>query len=385
MVSITQKLENWTLPHKVWKTGAPLPMPLLEGAVAGINGKLYVFGGFTLGWRAVKKVYVYNLEANEWTQLTEMPTAVTHINATVDRSIIWFAGGFVGDHPGAATDEVWQYDTSNNSWTEIIPLPQKRASGGFQIINGELHYFGGFAADRDTTCPEHWSLPVEGGTEWIERSPLPAPRGHLASVAIDGKIYAMGGQHRHDTNPVDVDSVHVYDSAEDSWSELPRLPEPRSHFEWSTFSVEDYILIIGGRNNQNPQVLSKNLQEILDHQNDKLIDDLPLQLFLSLKYLLKDSPYYTNIIPRITVYDVKQNTWRELTSLPTHIYAPMANVISNWLVIAGGSRNRQGNMQTRTLLNQSLLDLVKTQGELQKLRSNDGLYHTNTGNLDITS
>lgn len=89
---------------------------------------------------------------------SEKPTAVTHINGSLDGSRVWFAGGFMGNHPGATRDAVWQYDAIANSWTEGIPLPQPRAGGGLQIIDGKLHYFGGFAADRDTTCGEHWKL-----------------------------------------------------------------------------------------------------------------------------------------------------------------------------------------------------------------------------------
>lgn len=368
MTSIAQKLENWTLPHKIWKTGSPLPMPLLEGATAVINNQLYVFGGFTFGLQATKQVYIYNLEANRWTQITEMPTAVTHINAAIDESCskIWFAGGFVGNHPGPATDEVWQYDASTNSWIAGIPLPQPRSGGGLQIIDRELHYFGGFAADRNTTCGEHWSLSLEGGTEWIEKAPLPDPRGHLPSVAVGNKIYAMGGQHGHDINPIDVDSAHVYDSATDTWLELARLPEPRSHCEWSTFAVDDYIVTIGGRNNQNPKVLGKNIQEIIKGKEDELIDDIPLQLFLLLKTSLKKSPYSTQALSSIIIYSIRDNTWNKLAFLPTHLFAPMARAIGNWLIIAGGGRNRGGNVQARTLLNQSLLDLVKTKSELSK-------------------
>lgn len=368
MTSITQTLENWTLPHKNWKTGSPLPIPLLEGATAVINNQLYVFGGFTLGLQASKQVYIYNLEANQWTQVSEMPTAVTHINAAVDesRSKIWFAGGFVGNHPGPATDEVWQYDARTNSWQEGIPLPESRAGGGLQIINQELHYFGGFAADRNTTCAEHWSLSLEGGTKWIEKAPLTDPRGHLPSVAIGNKLYAMGGQYGHDIKPKDVDSAHVYDSVKDTWLELARLPEPRSHCEWSTFVVDDYIVMIGGRNNQNRKTLGRNLTEIIKRQEDELIDDIPLELFSLLKISLKKSPYYTPALSSIVVYNIRENTWDKLASLPTHLFAPMAQAINNWLIIAGGGRNRGGNVQTRTLLNQSLIDLIKTKKELSK-------------------
>jgi len=99
------------------------------------------------------------------------------------------------------------------------------------------------------------------------------------------------------------------------------------------------------------------------HENDKLIDDFPLQVFLALKHSIKGSKYYTDLIPKITVYDIKLDSWVELASLPTNLYACIANVISKWLIIAGGGRNRHNNVQCRTLLNQSLIDVIKTKSK----------------------
>lgn len=67
-----------------------------------------------------------------------------------------------------------------------------------------------------------------------------------------------------------------------------------------------------------------------------------------------------DLIPKITVYDIKLDHWSEFASLPTNLYACIANIISKWLIITGGGRNRHNNVQSRTLLNQSLIDVIKT-------------------------
>ncbi len=60
-------------------------------------------------------------------------------------------------------------------------------------------------------------------------------RGHLASAVVAGRLYAIGGQIRHDTDPVDLAAVDVYDHERDAWTAVARLPAPRSHFEAATF------------------------------------------------------------------------------------------------------------------------------------------------------
>lgn len=351
MVSITQTLENWTLPHRLWKTGAPLPKALLESAATVVADRLYVIGGFTFGWRATQDVYAYDFAADQWQQLPDMPTPVTHINAAVDGNTLWIAGGFVGNHPGKTTTEVWRCDLTTQQWIAGPSLPQPRAGGGLGIIGRELHYFGGFGSDRDSTHADHWVLPLDDGQTWVEASPLPEVRGHISAIALNNKLYAIGGQIRHDTNPIDQSDVFCFDGRSGEWNRAAAMPEPRSHFEATTFAIENYIVIAGGRNNQNPVLVKGNL---FDHSHEKLIDDLPLELFLT----LKSSTYRSDLLPSILVYDTHRDLWVEAGALPTRLYGPVAKVINQCVVVTGGSRIRHRNVQTRTLLNESLVDLI---------------------------
>ncbi|MBW4551602.1 MAG: hypothetical protein KME35_10900 [Aphanocapsa sp. GSE-SYN-MK-11-07L] len=337
-----------------WKRGAALPIARLESAGTAIDGKLYVFGGFCFRLKASKRVDVYDPVKNSWIQAADMPLPVTHVYPVFDGQSVWFAGGFVGDHPGPVTDDVCRYDPLTNTWERDIPLPAVRASGGFQLVNQCLHYFGGFAADRDTTCTEHWVLPLQDGRQWMKRAPLPEPLGHNASVVLNGKIYSMGGQYRHDTNPIDQTSVYVYDPSKDSWQALASLPEPRSHFEPGTFTYNGQIIVVGGRNNHQNRQDNYNF---FRHQEDRMIDDLPHRAYR----LLSRRRSVDSFVPKVTTYDPIADTWQDLIDLPAHLLAPVANVIQAQFILTGGGRNWVTNPQARTLLNESLLDLIPQQ------------------------
>src|SRR5260370_3934569 len=150
-------------PTLEWKKAAPSPFARVESPAAVINGKMYLFGGFTEELQASNQVDVYARASDSWTQKKDMPTRVTHLNPAVDGNTIWFAGGFKAKHPGPVTDEVWKYDIASDTWTTGPPLPERRAGGGLAVVGRKLHYFGGYKADRNTNAGDHWSLSLEDG------------------------------------------------------------------------------------------------------------------------------------------------------------------------------------------------------------------------------
>ena len=176
-----------------WKTATPSPFARVETPGAVFGRKIYLFGGSDSDLDASHELDVYDPAGDAWSCRKQMPTGVTHLNAVVDGSTIWFAGGFKGKHPGPVTAEVWKYDAITDTWGWGIPLPEPRGSGGLAIVDGRLHYFGGYKADRDTNSADHWSLALDGGKTWEREADLPVPRGHLAAAVLDGKIYALGG------------------------------------------------------------------------------------------------------------------------------------------------------------------------------------------------
>jgi len=297
-------------PTLEWKQGAPTPFARVESPTAVVDGKLFLFGGFTEDLQASNQLDVYDPTTDTWMRKKETPTQLTHLNPAIDGTTVWFAGGFKGKHPGPVTAEVWKYDIPTDTWTNGPPLPEPRAGGGLAVSGRKLHYFGGYKVDRDTNAGDHWSLPLDGGKAWEREADLPDPRGHVSSEVLDGRIYALGGDHGHDKTQIDVNSCHRFDPATRKWSEIASLPDGRSHFESSTIVYKGRILVVGGRCNS--------------------------------------SKPPRNVVDDILQYDPKTDTWRDVGRLPEKLLAPSAAIIAGRIVVTGGGLNNPRPLTANT-------------------------------------
>ena len=244
-----------------WTLLVPALSPHRESASAVIDGMLYVFGGhYNARVQTSGTVQVLNPQTGTWTRRAPLPVPTTHWNAALDGGTVWLAGGFVGDHPGAATSAVWRYDVANDRWSRGPPLPASRGSGVLFLLDHALHYVGGFLPDRMTNSPQHWQLSLDGGSSrWTPRAALPQARGQLSGAVLGGAFYAVGGQFGHDQGPIDVTLVHRYEPVTDRWTEAAPLPHPVSHAESSTFVEDGCLIVIGGRNHQEPRSSNRRL------------------------------------------------------------------------------------------------------------------------------
>ncbi|WP_411893370.1 malectin domain-containing carbohydrate-binding protein [Winogradskyella sp. A2] len=283
-----------------WNSLEDSDLAKIEGPSAKIGDKLYVFAGFLAGLQITGATEIYDTISNTWSYGAPMPDPVTHMGVAVVGSDIWIVSGFLGNHPGVATDKVQIYDTINDSWSVGPPLPVPRGSGAIAYNNGKIHYFGGLLPDRITDVDDHYVLDInDQGAGWVSAAPLPNARNHLSAASFNGLIYAIGGQTNHDNESEIEDKtlLEVYNPDNNSWSTLEDLPSPRSHFEPGTFVHNGKIIIVGGRN----------------------------------------GPYF--FYDDITEYDIANDTWAELCELPENLLAPAARVFGDQLIVANGGIN----------------------------------------------
>ena len=331
-----------------WQQRAPALIDRVEGISAVVDGKLYVFGGFfDKDLQVAAQVDRYDPVTDTWTSIGQMPVPTTHLNPVVDDHTIWFAGGFVGNHPGPVTANVWKYDVINNIWSAGTALPEARAGGALARNGRTLHYFGGFLADRDTTATDHWTLNLDDPlASWQTAAPLPEPLGHQSAITLDGLIYSIGGQLRHDRDPVDSSAVYVYDSVNNSWSIRASLPAPRSHAEPGTFLFNGRIVVVGGRNNT--AIGTSELQSVVmyDPPTDTwlALPNLPFtriapiaQIFDNYILMTNGGQWWNNP-QRVTLSGIFDNSW-ELThpTLPISVSEAVSGIVGNKLVLVSGT------------------------------------------------
>ena len=100
-----------------------MPQGLCGHAAAVMGGKIYVTGGCSPD--TVNSVYVYDPQADAWTQLASMGTArKAHASAAVGGKLYVFGG--IGDGERLSTAEV--YDPASDSWAQVTSLTSARSS-----------------------------------------------------------------------------------------------------------------------------------------------------------------------------------------------------------------------------------------------------------------
>ena len=287
-----------------WQKLPDMPVGKWETATVVLNGKLYFFGGYTRGVRSSKRSDVFDPKDNSWTQIQDLPSAISHINTVLDGRTVWFAGGFKDGYKGHTIAEVWNYDIDKDRYTAGPLLPETRAGGGLALVGRKLHYIGGLKADRDTDAPDHWVLDLDewakGAARWKNAAPMPEPRNQFSTVVFEGKIHLIGGQFHHDSMQLDQPRVDIYDPKTDAWRLGPPLPKGHSHAEGGTFVSGGRIFMVGGH------TTPKGGRKQID-------------------------PDILALAPG--------GQWEVVAKLPMPLSSPAAAIIDGKLYVAGGSRD----------------------------------------------
>jgi N-acetylneuraminic acid mutarotase len=237
-----------------WTPATAAPEEIFETAATTVGGKIYRFGGFNSDFKVFRTYSSYDPVTSTWKALGSMPAAAaeSHQGITTDGRYIYLAGGFAGNLDSSHTptqavnDLVWRYDPQGNSWSTITRLPQPRGAGVLAHLNGELHYISGNPADRVTNVGDHFVYSLSTN-RWRTAAPLPNPKDHMSSAEVGGKIYILGGEHGHDKFHEQQNDTHVYDPSTDKWTRLADLPQAKSHLEASTFVSSGQIVMAGGQ------------------------------------------------------------------------------------------------------------------------------------------
>jgi N-acetylneuraminic acid mutarotase len=103
-----------------WTTCAPMPSSRTEIAVAEVNGKIYVVGGF----RGERELEIYD---DLWSRGAAIPRPLHHAGAVGLNGKLYVIGGFVEEW--TPTDEVHEYDPASDRWQRLATLPTARRAG----------------------------------------------------------------------------------------------------------------------------------------------------------------------------------------------------------------------------------------------------------------
>lgn len=251
-----------------WSTLAPFPEGSEEVYGIASGGKLHVFGGLGPAWTPKGLSYVYDPATNAWTKKKNMALVSHHVALAELNGKIYVMGGFIKPEKGPTAwqpvDNNWEYDPATDNWKALAPLPSKRGSASAVVVNGKIYLIGGAGVHPGSKevslhpARPHRAVSTNevydpASNTWETRSPMPTARNHAASGAVNGKIYIIGGRigAAFITRASNVDIVEEYDVATDQWGSL-KAPMPggaRSATAWGTY--EGRIYVTGGETRTN--------------------------------------------------------------------------------------------------------------------------------------
>ena len=240
----------------VWVRGPDLPSARQDAAVAVMDGRIYLAGGFGPHDKQMATLLVFEptfpspvanpnvagpivSRPGEWREAATMPEPVDNAAAAGMGGYLYVAGGRIED---LVTNKFWRYDPIGDAWTELPSMPFPRYAPMLQAVNGKLYLFGGQSShgNDDTSM---MIFDVAKNSWRTEEYALGEERYMAGSVVLDGLIYLVGGRNR---DQVSLQSCDVYDPARDRWRSCTNMRLGRADFGLA--SVNNRLMAIGGEN-----------------------------------------------------------------------------------------------------------------------------------------
>jgi N-acetylneuraminic acid mutarotase len=289
-----------------WANRAPLPAPNSETAVAEVDGRIYVIGGYPSTRAVQPTVQVYFAAEDRWEVTTPLPSPLHHTMAAGVNGKLYVIGGEIAGPNGLAgvggpatyVNSTLEYDPATATWTPRAPMPTARSSGATAVIDGRIYVAGGRpprGADFAVYDP--------ATDTWEVLPDLPTQRNHLAAAAIGGKVYVVGGRFGAGVGSEMTGALEVYDPATRTWAARAPMLAPRGGV--NGIAAQGCLYVFGGEGND---------------------------------------PHPLGIFPEIDLYDPLTDTWHALGHLPVPVHGVTGSaVLDGWIHLPGGGTARGGN------------------------------------------
>ena len=179
----------------------------------------------------------HNHTHGEWEEVSSMPTARSEMRAVVIDGLIYVPGGIGNLQRHGTLLEI--FDPATNEWTVGAELPVGRHHIMTVSFGTQLYIFGGYPSgsfDLTNTVYMYDSL----ADIWTELANLPHPRAAGEAIVLGDHIYLIGGE-----APLANPPLLRYNPADDTWEILAEMSTKRDHVAAVALGGEIYAL--GGR------------------------------------------------------------------------------------------------------------------------------------------
>ena len=282
-----------------WDRRASLIEANSEMAVAELEGKIYVMGGYPSTRVSVRTVQVYDTSTDTWSLTTPLPRPINHPMASSVNGKLYFIGGQISaSGSGPFLDTAYEFDPATEEWTARADMPTSRGGGVSAVIDDKIYVVGG-------RPPRGHDFAVYDPAEdtWTTLPDMPTDRNHLAAAAIDGKMYVVGGRFGAGFSSRMTNALEVYDPETNEWS--PAAPMPTIRGGLNAVAANGCLHVFGGEGS-------------------------------------------SGMFDEHEVYDPFTDTWYSMDDMPTAVHGVTGMAfVDGWIHLPGGGTRTGGSSGSR--------------------------------------
>ena len=218
---------------------AALPGPRTEVTGTAWDGRIVAVGGLDTAGGAMENVDVYDPGTDTWTRGPDLPEALHHTAVAVLDGRVHVVGGYaIRGGSWVAVAEVWSLGVGEDAWREEPPLATPRGALAVAATGDRLVAIGGVGPDGAVLTATE--ILASGAGAWEPGPELATAREHLAATAVGNAVYAIAG--RAGGFATNRDSVEVL--RDGAWHDAGRLHHSRGGIGAAT--VEGVPCVTGG-------------------------------------------------------------------------------------------------------------------------------------------
>lgn len=193
-----------------------------EFALAELDGKLYVLGGYPASRVSVATVQVYDIKSDTWSLGPPLPQVNNHGMAAAVNGVVYLVGGQT-DPKVAYVDTVFALDPKVGRWVAKARMPVARSAGAAVVLDGKIYVAGG--------RPPHgreFAVYDPKADKWETLPPMPTQRNHMIGAAINGRVHVAGGRLGGGFTSEQTTAFEAYDPRTRAWSAAAPVLSKRS-------------------------------------------------------------------------------------------------------------------------------------------------------------
>lgn len=257
-------------------------------------------------------------------------------------------------------DEAWQSVSSTDGSTAAA-----RHEAGAVVVGGKIYLFGGRGRGTGTRPVDRYD-PATG--RWVQVSASPMELHHFQPVAVGTKVYLVGAFTCCYPEEVSVSDIHVFDTANNTWSTQGSMPSGRLRGAAGAVVRNGKIYVVGGNTNGHSggavgwfdefDPATGNWQTLADapHARDHFQAVLLGNKLVATAGRTTIYPQvFQNAVGVTDVYDFNTGNWSTEANIPTLRAGAISVGVGSEVLVAGGEIS--GAPENKALRNVEAFDV----------------------------